>query len=58
LIAWVAKLALPAMHPALVAVLVLGPYGIAFFAVAFALRVPEASSVLARVTGGWRSRVG
>lgn len=57
-IAWVAKIALPAMHPALVAVLVLGPYGIAFFAVALALRVPEASSVLARVTGVWRPRVG
>ena len=47
--AWAIKVALPAMHPALVAVAVLGPYGVVFFAAAFALRVPEVSTALARI---------
>ncbi|HEX3704328.1 MAG TPA: lipid II flippase MurJ, partial [Vicinamibacterales bacterium] len=47
--AWAVKLALPAMHPALTAVLVLGPYGLVFLAVAVAMRVPEVSTALARV---------
>jgi len=37
------------MHPALVAVAVLGPYGVVFFGAAFALRIPEASSALGRI---------
>ncbi len=47
-VAWAVKLALPAMHPALTAVLVLGPYGLVFFGAAAALRVPEVSAALAR----------
>jgi putative peptidoglycan lipid II flippase len=48
-VAWIVKLALPAMHPALAALLVLGPYGLVFLTAAFALRVPEVSSAIARV---------
>jgi putative peptidoglycan lipid II flippase len=47
-VAWALKLTLPAMHPALAGVLVLGPYGLVFLAVAAALRVPEVSTALAR----------
>jgi putative peptidoglycan lipid II flippase len=47
--AWAVKLALPPMHPALTALFVLAPYGLVFFAGAFALRVPEVSTALARV---------
>jgi putative peptidoglycan lipid II flippase len=48
-VAWTIKLALPAMHPALVAIAVLGPYGMVFFGAAFALRVPEVSTAIARI---------
>jgi putative peptidoglycan lipid II flippase len=47
-VAWVVKMTLPALHPIVVATLVLGPYGVVFFATAFALRVPEVSTALAR----------
>ena len=47
-IAWIVKLRLPEMHPALAALFILGPYGLVFFAVAFALRIPEASTALGR----------
>ena len=45
---WGIKLALPALHPIVIAVLVLGPYGLIYFAATTALRVPEASSAVAR----------
>jgi putative peptidoglycan lipid II flippase len=48
-VAWVVKLALPALHPITTGMLVLGPYGIVFFAMTFALRIPEATSGLARL---------
>jgi putative peptidoglycan lipid II flippase len=48
-VAWGVKLALPSMHPIVTAVLVLGPYGVVFFAMTLALRIPEASTALARV---------
>jgi putative peptidoglycan lipid II flippase len=48
-IAWSVKLALPSLHPIVTAMLVLGPYGVAFLAMTLALRVPEASSSLARL---------
>ncbi len=41
--AWAVKLAIPVLPPALAAVLIIGPYGLLFFAVTFALRIPEAS---------------
>ena len=47
-VAWAVKLALPAMHPALAAALILGPYGIVYFAATLALRIPEASSSFGR----------
>src|SRR5262249_11394153 len=33
--AWAVKLAIPSLHPAIAAVLVLGPYGVVFFAMTF-----------------------
>ena len=47
-VAWAAKIAVPALHPVVTAVLVLGPYGIVFFGAALALRIPEASIALGR----------
>jgi putative peptidoglycan lipid II flippase len=51
--AWAVKLALPAMHPVMTGAVVLLPYGVVFIALTFALRVPEASSAMARF--GWLS---
>jgi putative peptidoglycan lipid II flippase len=48
-IAWGVKIALPSMHPILTALLVLGPYGLVFLALTLVLRIPEASTVVARV---------
>jgi len=48
-VAWLVKSVVPALHPAITAVLVLGPYGLVFFGAAFALRLPEASSAIARI---------
>ena len=47
--AWVAKLALPPVHPIVTAIVVLTPYGIVFFGATLALGVGEASTVAARV---------
>ena len=47
--AWAVKLALPALHPIIAGILVLGPYGIVFLAMTFALRIPEASGAVARL---------
>jgi len=47
--AWVVKLSIPPMHPALIAILVLGPYGLMFCACSFALRIPEAQTALGRL---------
>jgi len=44
--AWAVKLAVPTLHPITTAILVLGPYGVVFFAMTFALRIPEATSFL------------
>jgi putative peptidoglycan lipid II flippase len=48
-VAWGVKIALPSLHPILTALLVLGPYGIVFFAMTLVLRIPEASTALARL---------
>jgi putative peptidoglycan lipid II flippase len=45
---WGIKLVLPHLHPIVVAGLVLGPYGLAYFAIASVLRVDEASAVIGR----------
>jgi hypothetical protein len=46
--AWAVKVSVPALHPIAMAVVVLTPYGLVFFAVALALRIPEAASALQR----------
>jgi len=45
-------------HPVIVAALVLVPYGLVYFAISSALRVPEANAVVGRVLGfvGIRTR--
>lgn len=48
-VGWAIKLAIGAHHPAIIAALVLVPYGLVYFAVTAALRVPELNSVLVRV---------
>jgi putative peptidoglycan lipid II flippase len=49
-IAWAVKLAIPAFHPIVTALFVLGPYGLVFFSMTLALRIPEASTAVARLT--------
>jgi putative peptidoglycan lipid II flippase len=48
-VAWAVRLAIPALHPVITAMLVLGPYGVIFFVMTFALRIPEARTALMRV---------
>jgi putative peptidoglycan lipid II flippase len=45
-VGWAIKLALPALHPVLAAVLILGPYGVVFAGMTLALGVPEAGLLL------------
>jgi putative peptidoglycan lipid II flippase len=47
-VAWAIKLVIGSRHPAIVAVLVLVPYGLTYFAITAALRVPEVNPVLRR----------
>jgi putative peptidoglycan lipid II flippase len=47
--AWAIRVAWPAPHPIVTAVVVLVPYGAVFLALAFAFRIPEASTALTRV---------
>ena len=46
---WAIKLAIGAYHPAIIAALVLVPYGLIYFAITAALRVPELNTVLGRL---------
>ena len=48
-VGWAIKLGIGAHHPAVIAALVLLPYGLIYFAVTAALRVPELNTVLGRV---------
>ena len=48
-IAWLVKLALPAMHPALAGILILGTYGIVFLGLTLVVHIPEAASVASRI---------
>jgi len=48
-VAWGLKLALPAVHPIVAAVVILGPYGLVYFGLTFAMKVPEASGLFRRV---------
>ncbi|PYS33272.1 MAG: murein biosynthesis integral membrane protein MurJ [Acidobacteria bacterium] len=55
---WAIKLAIGVPHPVIVAALVLVPYGLVYFAISSALKVPEANAVVGRVLGfvGIRTR--
>ena len=46
---WAVKLAVTGHHPALVGVVVLGPYGVSYFAAAWLLGIPHATSIFARI---------
>ncbi|PWT81052.1 MAG: murein biosynthesis integral membrane protein MurJ [Blastocatellia bacterium] len=48
-VGWILKVAIPTTNPVLTGALVLLPYGVTFFLVAIALRIPEASGALLRV---------
>ena len=48
-VAWVIKLALPSVHPAVAAVGSSGPYGLVFLASTVVMGLPEASSALSRL---------
>jgi putative peptidoglycan lipid II flippase len=48
-VAWVVKLGLPPLHPAITAVLVLGAYGLIFLSGTLVLRIAEASTAVDRV---------
>jgi len=50
-VAWGIKLVIPVMHPALIAIVVLGPYGLVYFAATYGLGIPETSLALKRL---WR----
>jgi putative peptidoglycan lipid II flippase len=47
--AWGMKMALPSLHPVMAAAAILGPYGVVYFAGAFAFRMPEARAALGRL---------
>jgi len=49
IVAWLLKLMLPPMHPAMAAVIILGPYGLVFLGTTFLLRVAEASTAVSRL---------
>jgi len=53
-VAWAVKLAVPALHPIVTAIVVLGPYGVVFLGTTFALGVPEATRALHRLARGRR----
>jgi putative peptidoglycan lipid II flippase len=48
-VAWLVKQTLPAAHPIVTALAVLTPYGLTYFGITAALRVPEIASVFAKL---------
>ena len=48
-VAWGIKLVIPVMHPAVTAIVVLGPYGFLYFAATHTLGIPETSSAFKRL---------
>jgi putative peptidoglycan lipid II flippase len=48
-VAWFVKMMLPTVHPVVMAVAVLTPYGLIYFGVTAALGVPEISKVMAKL---------
>ena len=53
-IAWIIKLSIGAHHPAIIAALVLGAYGLIYFGITSALGLPEARIVVGRFTRFFR----
>ncbi len=47
--AWAVKLSIPMLPPIVAAIFIIGPYGLVFFAMTFALRIPEASTAVGRL---------
>jgi hypothetical protein len=47
---WAIKLALPPLHPIVVAIVVLGPYGVTYLALTLVTGVDEARTALTRFT--------
>ena len=47
--AWAVKLALPVVHPILAAIMILGVYGLVYFGMSAAFKIPEMSSVFSRL---------
>jgi hypothetical protein len=47
-VAWAVKVSVPPLHPIVAATLILTPYGVVFFAMAYAFRLPEVANALAR----------
>jgi len=50
-VAWGVKTVLPRLHPIVGAAAILGSYGVVYFAMTAALKVPETASALRRITG-------
>jgi hypothetical protein len=48
-VGWAIKLGIGVHHPAIIAGLVLVPYGLIYFAVTAALKVPELNTILGRL---------
>jgi putative peptidoglycan lipid II flippase len=48
-VGWAIKLAAPRLNPIVGAIVILTPYGLVFFALTLALRIDEASALIARV---------
>ena len=48
-VAWLVKLALPSVHPAIAGALILGTYGVVFLGATLLMRIPEASSAVSRL---------
>lgn len=47
-VGWAIKLGIGSLHPAIIAALVLVPYGLSYFAITTVFRIPEASAVVGR----------
>jgi putative peptidoglycan lipid II flippase len=57
-VGWLLKLAIGQKHPLITAVVVLIPYGMVYFAIAFALGVSEARNLIGRILQPIRARLG
>ena len=60
-VAWTLKLLVPPMHPLPLAIIVLGAYGVTYFAVTSILRIPEARALIGRavrILGSVKARFG